>query len=90
MIMDLKLGRVRCAFNRHCDGYCCDAGINPELMSRLVWLNHLWNVSGEGEIIDQKSFIEEAHECLEPLFCGLPTWAAYLQACDDALYYLFS
>ncbi len=86
--MDLELGRVRHAFNGHCDCYFRnfgDAGVNPTSMSLLVWLNHLWNASSEGDIMDQKSYIEETHEHLEDLFSGLPTWTAYLEACCDAL-----
>jgi len=86
--MDLELGRVRHAFNRHCDCYFRDfgyAGVNADSMSLLVWLNDLWNASSEGGIMDKKSYIEETHERLEALFSGLPTWTAYLEAYDDAL-----
>ena len=86
--MDLELSGVRHAFNGHCECYFRNfgyAGVNPDSMSLLVWLNELWNESSEGDIMDQKSWIEEAHEGLEALFSGLPTWTAYLEACCEAL-----
>ena len=86
--MDLELSRVRHAFNRHCECYYRDfgdAGVNTSSLGLLLWLNRLWNESIEGDIMDQKSCIEETHERLEALFSGLPTWTAYLEACYDAL-----
>ena len=62
-----------------------DAGVNPDSMGLLLWLNRLWNENIEGDIMDQKSWIEETRERLEALFSGLPTWTAYLEAYDDAL-----
>ena len=80
--MDLELSGVRHAFDEHCDCYYHefgDAGVNADSLSLLLDLSRLWNERIEGDIMDQKSCIEEAHEGLEALFSGLPTWAAYLK-----------
>ncbi len=75
--MDLELSGVRHAFNRHCDCYYRDfgdSGVNTDSMGLLLKLSRLWNDGIAGDIMDQKSCIEEAHEGLEALFSGLPTW----------------
>ena len=88
LIMDLELSGVRHDFNGHCECYYRefgDAGVNADSLGLLLELSRLWNDGIEGDIMDQKSDIEETHERLEALFSGLPTWTAYLEAYDGAL-----
>ena len=84
------IGLVCHAFDTHCDWYFRTHGGDPDLMSDMVWLNHNWHMCYEGssdvgDVIAQKEFIEEAHDRLNGLFHGMPSWIDYLNACKGII-----